>query len=110
LYILKNHFDILQFSLITEKLKIGGRISKTMSEEDLKKYLKGAQSDSQCEDCDESMKVLHFSWGESEAHEGIITVLNTVLEEDEMLEKPLDYEKMRMEYCKNCDVINLSIE
>ncbi len=81
-----------------------------MSEEAMKKYLEKTKSDSKCEDCDENMKVLHFSWGESEAHEGIITVLNTALEKDEMLEKPLDYEKMRMEYCRNCDVINLSIE
>jgi len=81
-----------------------------MSEEALKKYLEGTQSDSQCEDCDETMKILHFSWGDSEAHEGIITVLNTVLDEDEMLKKPLDYEKMRMEYCRNCNTINLSIK
>ncbi|MEF8832893.1 MAG: hypothetical protein V5A66_05180 [Candidatus Thermoplasmatota archaeon] len=81
-----------------------------MSKETLKKYMKNNQSESQCDNCDESMKVLQFDWGESEAHEGIITVLNTVLEEDEMLKKPLDYEKMRMEYCENCDAINLSIE
>ncbi|MFW5946603.1 MAG: hypothetical protein ACOCTN_07015 [Candidatus Natronoplasma sp.] len=81
-----------------------------MSEEALKKYLEDNQSESQCEKCDETMKVLHFSWGESEAHEGIITVLNTVLEKNEMIEKPLDYDKIRMEYCRNCDVINLSIE
>ena len=81
-----------------------------MSEEALKKYLEGTQLESNCKDCDETMKVLQFSWGDSEAHESIITVLNTVLDEDEMLEKPLDYEKMRMEYCRNCETINLSIK
>jgi len=100
----------IAFSLITEKLKIGEDKSYTMSEEALKKYLEGEQSESQCEDCDGTIKVLQFSWGDSEAQEGIITVLNTILEKDEMLEKPFDYEKMRMEYCQNCDVINLSIE
>ncbi len=81
-----------------------------MSKEELKKYLEGTQSKSNCENCDQSMKVLQLSWGDNDAHEGIITILNTILEKDEMLEKPLDYEKMRMEYCQNCDVINLSIE
>ncbi|MBS3781771.1 MAG: hypothetical protein KGY68_04105 [Candidatus Thermoplasmatota archaeon] len=81
-----------------------------MSKEELKKYLKNAESGSQCENCDEAMKVLQFSWGESESQEGIITVLNTILEKDEMLEKPHDSEEMRLEYCENCDVINLSIE
>lgn len=82
----------------------------TMSEKALEKYHENNKSESKCENCNETMKILHFSWGESEAHEGIITVLNTVLEKNEMLEKPLDYDKIRMEYCRDCDVINLSIE
>ncbi len=81
-----------------------------MSDEALVEYLTHVSTGSSCDDCDEPMKLLQFSWGESETHEEIITVLNPLLDKEEMLEKPFDYEELKLERCEDCGAVNLTIK
>ncbi len=80
-----------------------------MAEKTIDDYLENTEIGKECKDCGEPMKLLHFKWGDSETHEGLITILNTILEEDEMLDDPLGYEKLILAYCEDCQAINLSL-
>ncbi len=81
-----------------------------MKEEMLENYLKNIEKGEDCENCGEAMKLLQFSWGESETHKNLITVLNTILDEDEMLSDSIHYEGLRLRYCEHCKAVNLSIK
>ncbi|MBS3815977.1 MAG: hypothetical protein KGY76_00240 [Candidatus Thermoplasmatota archaeon] len=80
-----------------------------MSEESINEYLENSSLGSNCENCESQMKLLDFRWGDTESHRGLVTILNTILEEDEMLDEPFQYDKLSLEYCDNCGAINLSI-
>ncbi len=80
-----------------------------MQEGSIENYLKNVNAE-ECENCGETIKILQFAWGDSETHESLITILNTILEKDEMLSDPLQYDKLKIKYCEHCQAVNLSIK
>jgi len=56
------------------------------------------------------MKILNLEWGDKESENELITILGTLIDEDDVPKDPIDYSKLDIEYCTRCGSIDVHIE
>ena len=63
-----------------------------------------------CNRCGVPMKILNLEWGDKESENELITILGTLIDEDDVPKDPIDYSKLDIEYCTRCGSIDVHIE
>lgn len=56
------------------------------------------------------MKILNLEWGDDESSNELITILGTLIDEDDLPKESIDYSKLDIEYCTSCGSIDLHLE
>jgi len=64
----------------------------------------------QCNRCGVPMKILNLEWGDDESANELITILGTLIDEDDVPKEPIDYKSLNIEYCNRCGSIDIHIE
>ena len=56
------------------------------------------------------MKIINYQWGESEEGAELITILDKLIDEDDVPKRSINYNNLEIEFCNSCGSIDLHLE
>lgn len=56
------------------------------------------------------MKILNLEWGEDESSNELITILDLLIEEEDIPKEPIHYDNLDISYCSSCGSIDVHID
>ncbi len=63
-----------------------------------------------CNRCGVPMKILNLEWGDKDSANELITILGTLIDDEDVPREPIDYSELDIEYCSKCGSIDVHLE